>query len=58
MVELVVIGIKTAAVKKFYKNTFVVNNLKDLPTVCLSELDRLLRQGKRESDKKSKKKAT
>jgi cobalamin biosynthesis protein CobT len=46
LVELFAIGVNTDAVKRFYKNYVVVNRLEDLPTVCLGELDALLRQGK------------
>jgi cobalamin biosynthesis protein CobT len=45
-VELMAVGIQTDAVKQYYKNYVVVNNLDDLPGVCLNELDALLRKGK------------
>ena len=40
------------AVKRFYKNWTVVNDIDDLVKVCLSELDRLLRKGKDDSRKR------
>jgi cobalamin biosynthesis protein CobT len=46
LVELMAFGVKTDAVKRYYKNYVVVNDIKDLPTVCLNELDALLRKGK------------
>lgn len=46
LVELLAIGIQTDAVKRFYKNYVVVNKLDELPSVCLNELDALLRKGK------------
>lgn len=45
-VELMAFGIKTSAVKNYYKNYVVVNNINDLPASCLSELDALLRKTK------------
>lgn len=46
MVELMAVGIMTDAVKRYYKNYVVVNNISELPVVCLNELDALLRKGK------------
>jgi len=45
-VELFAIGIRTDAVKRFYKNCVQVNSVEDLPKTCLSELDALIRKGK------------
>jgi cobaltochelatase CobT len=47
MVELLAIGIQTDAVKQFYSNYIVVDEVADLPTLCLAELDSLLRKGKK-----------
>lgn len=47
MVELLAIGVMTDAVKNFYSNYVVVNSIQDLPSVCLSNLDALLRKGKK-----------
>lgn len=46
-VELLAVGICTDAVKQFYSNYIVVNSINDLPTLCLGQLDDLLRKGKR-----------
>jgi cobaltochelatase CobT len=46
MVETVAIGICTDAVKRFYTNCAVVYKVDELPTVCLTTLDELLRKGK------------
>lgn len=46
LIELFAIGIRTDAVKRFYKNCVQVNDLNDLPKTCLMELDALLRKGK------------
>jgi cobalamin biosynthesis protein CobT len=46
-VELLAVGIQTDAVKNFYSNYIVVNDVNDLPTLCLGQLDDLLRKGKR-----------
>jgi cobalamin biosynthesis protein CobT len=45
-IELLAIGIYTDAVKRYYTNYVVVNDLKDLPSICLGQLDDLLRKGK------------
>jgi cobalamin biosynthesis protein CobT len=45
VVELFAIGIKSDSVKKYYKNSVVVNDIRDLPSVMLSQLDRMIRQG-------------
>jgi len=45
-VELLAFGIGTDAVKDLYKNYVVVKKLQDLPSVCLNQLDALLRKGK------------
>jgi cobalamin biosynthesis protein CobT len=44
-VEVFAIGIQSDAVKEFYSNSVVVNEIRDLPVVMMSELDRLLRKG-------------
>lgn len=40
--EIIGIGIKTSAVKSFYENNVVVNNIKELPNVTMKELERIL----------------
>jgi cobalamin biosynthesis protein CobT len=45
-IELFAIGIRTDAVKRLYSNCVQINELEDLPKVCLSELDALIRKGK------------
>lgn len=44
-IEVFAIGIQSDAVKEYYTNSVVINKLSDLPSVMLSELDRLIRQG-------------
>jgi len=44
MIEVFAVGIMSSAVKKYYSNCVVINNLNDLPSVMLGELDRLLRK--------------
>jgi cobalamin biosynthesis protein CobT len=46
IVELFAIGIRTDAVKRIYSNCVRVNAVEDIPKVCLSELDALIRKGK------------
>ncbi len=46
LVELFAIGIRTDAVKRYYKNCVQVNDISDLPKTCLVELDQLIRKGK------------
>jgi len=43
-VELFAVGVCSDAVKEYYSNSIVINNIRDLPTVVLNELDRLIRQ--------------
>jgi cobalamin biosynthesis protein CobT len=45
-IELFALGIGTDAVKRFYSNCVQINKLEDLPKVCLTELDSLIRRGK------------
>lgn len=44
VIELFAIGVKSDAVKNFYKNNVVINNVRELPNVVISELDRLIRR--------------
>lgn len=55
MVEVVAIGIMTDAVRQFYTNWVQVNNLEELPKVCLQKLSELLIKGKNNAQKKVKK---
>lgn len=45
VVEVFAIGVQSDAVNQFYSNSVVINNIRDLPTVMLTELDRLIRKG-------------
>jgi len=45
-VELFAIGICSEAVKEYYSNSVVVNELDDLPKIMLTQLDAMLRKGK------------
>lgn len=41
-IDLVAIGINSDAVKRFYSNFVVLNNVDDLPKTCIDELSKLL----------------
>lgn len=45
VVEVFAIGVCSDAVQDFWSNRVVIHNIRDLPTVMLTELDRLIRQG-------------
>jgi len=44
-VEVFAVGIRSDAVTEFYNNSVEIDRVQDLPTIMLSELDRLLRKG-------------
>lgn len=46
VVELFAVGICSDAVKEYYANSVVVNELEDLPRIMLTQLDAMLRKGK------------
>jgi hypothetical protein len=46
LVETVVFGVMTDAVRDIYSNSVVINNLNDLPKECLSRISALLQVGK------------
>ncbi len=41
-IETVAFGIQTDAVKQFYKDYIIVNNLQELPTVCMKKLAKII----------------
>lgn len=45
VVEVVALGIQTDAVKRFYKNYAVVNNLEDLTKTALGKIEAVLKKG-------------
>jgi cobalamin biosynthesis protein CobT len=47
LVELFAIGICSTSVKTYYSNYAVINNVDELPKVMISQLDSLLRKGKK-----------
>lgn len=48
VVELIAVGINSGNVKRYYSNHIVVGSLQDLPKLCITELDALLRKTKGE----------
>ena len=44
VIEVFAVGIQSDGVKQFYSNSVVIQDIRDLPGVALSELDRLIRQ--------------
>lgn len=47
VIELFSIGICSDEVKKYYKNYAVINNVSELPNVMITQLDTMLRKGKK-----------
>ena len=55
VVELFAIGIRSAQVKNYYKNSVSISDIDDLPKVMLQQLDQMLRKGKSLRQKAGKK---
>jgi cobalamin biosynthesis protein CobT len=47
--ELVAFGVMTDAVKNYYTNCIVVQNIEELPQVCLTQLGKILTRNKKQS---------